>query len=41
MSEKDIADIEKVINARGITEAVVSAAEGKIKILRVEKKKVS
>lgn len=41
LSMKDIADIETAINARGVTEAIVSVDEGKVKVVMAEKKLIS
>lgn len=40
LTEKEIKAIEKVINQRGKTEAVVRADDGKIVIIQVDRKKV-
>lgn len=41
LTEKNVADIEKAINARGTTMAIVSVADGKIQIVMAEKKLIS
>ena len=41
LAEKDIAAIEKAINAHGMTEAVVKAAQGKVIVIQVEKKQLN
>lgn len=40
LTEKHIAAIERVLNAKGRTEAVVKVEEGRIVVIQVEKKKI-